>query len=245
MKKNIRTLCFLFLLASTVIIHAGTLEETFLHANAIYQEGDFASALQLYESINPKGPAVLANMGNCYYHIGQLGNAVLYWYRAQKQSDFNNFSSLQATIEKAYHEHGIALYPTMISRISYQLTKVSKLCSLLTWQLLLLAVWLMLSLVAQGLYSRRRYFLIFLLSLLVIITGTMCIVAYTYQNRKVGMVVKQSIPVYAGPGTDFVKVDKVSEFQLLRIYQQRDHWFKVAIKNKGYGWIAVADIAML
>lgn len=59
----------------------------FARANALYQEGRFTDALELYEDLAQKGEtsgALYFNIGNCYYKTANLGKAILNYERAAK-----------------------------------------------------------------------------------------------------------------------------------------------------------------
>lgn len=221
-------------------LQAGTVEETFLRANYAYNKADFSEALALYDSIKYKGVAVLSNMGNCYFHKGKVPEAILYWLRAQKIADINDFITIQSYINNALDKQGVRH-----SKISEILMLASRLLSLWAWQLLFLFFWFVLILRYSYLKRQRRYSIACLLLLLVLTIGTMCAWAYNYQQHMRGIIIKPSISVFAGPGKDYVKLAQASELLVLRVYQQRNHWLKVYIPQKGLGWIQEADLAML
>lgn len=72
----------LMLLASAA---AGAQEEIFERANQLYQEGDFAGAIEAYETVHEagfEGAALHYNLGNAYFKAGDLGRSILEWERA-------------------------------------------------------------------------------------------------------------------------------------------------------------------
>jgi tetratricopeptide (TPR) repeat protein len=69
-----------------VRVVAGNVQEVFLKGNVAYLAGNIDGALKLYQTIDPKGPAVWYNLGNCYYRIGNYPEAIVAWRRAQKDA---------------------------------------------------------------------------------------------------------------------------------------------------------------
>src|SRR5262245_11751225 len=56
-------------------------------ANRYYRDRDYNNALKAYEQLLPDprvSTDVLYNIGNCYYKMGQLGRAVLFYERAAR-----------------------------------------------------------------------------------------------------------------------------------------------------------------
>jgi hypothetical protein len=73
----------LCLAASTVC--AQTPEQLFQQGNSLYQQGNFAGAIERYEGIVKTGAVngeLLFNLGNAYYKQGNMGKAILCYERA-------------------------------------------------------------------------------------------------------------------------------------------------------------------
>ncbi len=71
-------------------LHAGPLvaqEAFFDEGNRLYQEGDFAGAIELYERILENGlesGELHYNLGNARFRLGELGPAILHYERARR-----------------------------------------------------------------------------------------------------------------------------------------------------------------
>jgi len=64
---------------------AGGQEELYLRGNQLYQEGDFAGALEAYEAVREAGfesAKLHFNLGNAYFKTGELGRSILSYERA-------------------------------------------------------------------------------------------------------------------------------------------------------------------
>ena len=65
-------------------------EELFLHANKCYEKQECDKALELYQSMNCKGPAAWYNMGNCCYQLDNYVDAMVCWKRAQRGASYHD-----------------------------------------------------------------------------------------------------------------------------------------------------------
>jgi tetratricopeptide (TPR) repeat protein len=64
---------------------AAAQDELFLEGNRLYQEGDFAAALDAYLAVEDSGfesGPLFYNLGNAYFKTGDLGRSILYYERA-------------------------------------------------------------------------------------------------------------------------------------------------------------------
>ncbi|MBQ1969805.1 MAG: tetratricopeptide repeat protein, partial [Paludibacteraceae bacterium] len=79
MKKGILSIFFVLLAA---LAFAG--QDKLNEANAKYKDGDFASAVSLYEEALKSGESATLyyNLGCAYYKLGKLGPAILNYERA-------------------------------------------------------------------------------------------------------------------------------------------------------------------
>lgn len=83
----------LAILVAVMISPAASAEDwdrLFKDANRAYSEKDYAAARDLYLKIADEGGVksspVFYNLGNAYFHLGELGNAILYYERARRLS---------------------------------------------------------------------------------------------------------------------------------------------------------------
>ncbi len=64
---------------------AAAQEEIVARGNQAYQAGEWAAAIEAYESVREAGfdgPGLQYNLGNAYFKAGELGRAILHWERA-------------------------------------------------------------------------------------------------------------------------------------------------------------------
>jgi tetratricopeptide (TPR) repeat protein len=73
------------LLLIAVSVNAQSPEQLFQKGNGYYQQGNYASAIECYESVvktGVTGGALCFNLGNAYYKQGNMGKAILNYERA-------------------------------------------------------------------------------------------------------------------------------------------------------------------
>ena len=88
MKKFIITVFLLFF--AGCVLFAQDIESLMLSGNENFQNKRFENAIENYQAILKQGfisPELYYNLGNSYFRIGELGNAILFY---EKSSDITN-----------------------------------------------------------------------------------------------------------------------------------------------------------
>jgi len=108
MKKQIFFIIVVFVFVVSAISHAGEAEDLFSQGNRAYVEGNYETALSCYRKVMETegiSASLLYNMGNAYYHIKDVGNAVLYYERALYLDPGN--ADIQANLRMARKDFGL------------------------------------------------------------------------------------------------------------------------------------------
>ncbi|MCD6233492.1 MAG: tetratricopeptide repeat protein [Candidatus Marinimicrobia bacterium] len=87
MRLHIKYLILLILIPLTLFAQEEERERLFVKANSYYSSEQYSLALDLYEEIAETGRIsfeLYYNMGNCYYRLGQTGQAIRYWEKAKR-----------------------------------------------------------------------------------------------------------------------------------------------------------------
>lgn len=86
MRRHLRSLLVTLTgVAVLGLVHVLGQGEMFELGNRLYQEDDFAGAIEAYEAVLASGwesPALYYNLGNSYFKSGDLGRSILFWERA-------------------------------------------------------------------------------------------------------------------------------------------------------------------
>lgn len=222
---------WLIFLTFFISLCARNAQETFLRANKLYEEKEYIKALQEYQTIEKKGPAVYYNMGNCYYHIGNETQALICYKRARKYAKNNlinscnyNIDLIEQSGEESHFSWLIALFNKQINRFS-----------LLIMQLFFLVLWL---LFCWAFYTRKKTknkIMVYGSFLLLVPLSLLLYGKYKSVSCSKGIVHFET-PLYAGPNAQYHVRKTLLAMQEVEIQQEKDKWFKIRY-NKNVGWI--------
>ena len=94
----------LFVLVGLPQVFSNSVEEQVARAEQAYAAGDHAAALALYDSlaVDHTSSPLLFNIGNCYFKLGNVPKAILYYARALRLSP--GAEDVEANLELARHQ---------------------------------------------------------------------------------------------------------------------------------------------
>lgn len=227
MRKKV---CLIFLMLF-VSLCARNAQETFLRANKLYEEKEYIKALQEYQSIEKKGPAVYYNMGNCYYHIGNETQALICYKRAKKDAKNNLIDNCNYNIDLIAHPGEVSHFSWFASLCNKQINRFS----LLMIQLLFLILWL---LFCWLLYTRKQFKNKLMVCGAFLFLVPLSFVLYEKYKSVCHLkgIVCFETSLYAGPNTQYHVRQTLLAMQEVEIQQEKDKWFKIRY-NKNVGWI--------
>lgn len=212
-------------------------EEIFLQANKLYDEKKYATALELYNSIDNKGPSVWYNMGNCAYNLNDITATLLYWSRARNQATLRQHALLD-------HNMNVLAQRTDFSDVhSTYFNRIRFFCSSVPWlvlQLLFLCIWYVGWLAKNRRSFKSTCFFAFLLGGMSIIGG----IKYTYNQEKTGFIIGTQNTLYAGPNEKFQKIGNASLLTHVAVEKIEQEWCKVRTQNTT-GWLKKEMIALV
>ncbi len=220
--------------------------------NKYYEQGDFQSAIAMYQKIESSGvdsPALYYNLGNAYFKSGDLGRAILYYHRAKRlnPSDQDILSNLEfAGRFSTMRMEGVELNPinaffkTLVG--GYQLSTLGWLASLffvIFTGLLILKYGLQFQFI--GLNS-----LITILFIVVVISSGLA--TFKYRDEfltKRAVVVTNESTVYSGPSTNADMEFEGSPGLVVEIEGESGDFYNVLFENKRRGWIKRDQVAVI
>ena len=210
-------------------------EESFLQANTLYHQQAYNQALEKYVAIPLKSSGVLYNIGNCYYHLGHMSHAILYWLRAQRiATSWNMLAYIDYNIDVAKTALGASSGKKLFNQIG---TLIRYLIAVIPPMLLqLIMIMLLIMMLIFIIFQSRRYF-IFVCLLMLVISGSALLGYWYYQeHHTIGIVVEKMVSVYSGPGPTYSEVAHLKEGDQVTIGNQEDTWYKIT-HNELHGWI--------
>ena len=216
-------------------------------ANQSYEEGKYAEAAEIYETMVNAGVVdeiVYFNLGNAYYKQGDLGRAILNYRRAQVIDPRDSAAAENLTIARLQTLDQIDV--TNANPLSNLVQYVEEWLTLREAAVLALFLWWIVSLlVVVAILSRRlRRYCLWVAAILGIflLVGifSMANRYYTRQTTPEAVVVATEVDVTSGPGASD---QYVVEFNLhsgaeVLVTEQRPGWRNIALPGNDFkGWV--------
>lgn len=239
MKKTI----IIFLNLVAVCSYANQ-EEYFLQGNKYYQEHAFKEALEAYQKIEHKGPAVLFNMGNCYYKLSDEYKAIAYWLRADKQGAWNIHKKVDQNCELAYKKLGKEYSKSLVNVWARWLVRTMGILPLLWWQLLFLCLWIFAIISIVNSSARRRWWRVSCMCFLVCSIMICFVIRYKSSSSVYALIIEKDVAVRTGPSDDYGAVATAQCLDEVDIIEKHDDWLKVHDKILS-GWIRANNVAII
>lgn len=244
-----RKVIFLLLLLSTPLF-----ADKFEEANKLYTNNKFDAALQLYlDILNKTKPTsnLYYNIGNCYYRLNQLGNAILYYEKAYKlnpddESIQKNLKIANAKIiDKITPISKIFIYQWYDDLIQKNSPKVFAIWSIvLIW---ISSVFAILFLTTKKSNVRKLSFYITLISFLffiILIWFGFKSDEFSNQSQS-GVLTTQSVYVKSSPDENSTDLFIIHEGTKFELNDNISDWYKIRLANGATGWITEKKFAKI
>jgi len=236
-------LFFLFVFCGP--INAAEAPSHFDQANRLYEQGKYADAASLYESMIKAGrhsPAVFFNLGNCYFKSGNLGRALFNYRIAERITprDPDIQGNLRFTRERV--SGATSLTPGIWKRILlyFTLNEIAVFCALLFWTC---AALVCVTALRPVLKLKLRTYAIIVQSLLVVGLVFLVSASITARERFAIVIVPQAT-VHLGPVTESQAAFTASTGTELKLLARRDGWFQVSDRSDRSGWVPAEHVSL-
>ena len=234
----------LFLLIHSLL--ANNVEELFRQGNLAYQQKEYQEALQYYQQILSQGyesADLYYNIGNCYYRLNKIGQAILYYEKARrlKPNDpdirYNLKLANLRILDKVEEPPRFFLF-VWWDAFKYffsvhQLTRVIP--TLVVLLVMLLIGWLF---IRKDRLRRTALYLAVLTGMLLLLLG------YVYSVRigelkihNEAVVLAPSVTVLSAPNEDSADVFVLHEGVKVKIEEVRDKWAEISLPDGKVGWV--------
>lgn len=228
-----------------------TPERAWESANEAYIAGEFARAEELYKQIlaDDKFSAKLYfNLANALFKQNKLGEAILYYNRAQRLAPSDDDIRHNLEMAEALTKDRIEQVPEFF--LKSWLRSVRNTLSCRTWtaiSLIMFALMLALGLLfvlAQRLTIRKAGFYGLLATLLLFVATTWFAAAErrAMLDREAAVVISSAAPVKSSPDRSATDLFVLHEGTTLRVVSTLDEWSEVVIADGKKGWIESGKI---
>ena len=218
----------------------------FEQANAAYNEGNYQSALDLYNNIveaEQKSVPLYFNLGNTYYKMGTYTMAIYYYEKALKLDPSN--ADVKTNLEIANLAIADKIESIPQSFIVKGWNNVKNMfssdawatVSIISFAILLVALFLFLRARRMGL--RKAGFFVGILALLVFVFSFI----FSMEKRNEAMeknhaiIMTPAVTVKSSPNDGSVDLFVLHEGTKVTLLDEADGWNKVRIANGSEGWL--------
>ncbi len=252
--SRLRNIIVLLLTVTTLLAAQSGSKRFFEEGNQAYAQGDYHTALQWYQRIESMGyesSELYYNIGNCYYKLDEIGNAILYYERARKLTphDKEILENLQLANLKVVDR--IELPPRFIlfewwDAFKFyltlpQLTRLSAISYVLFVLLLTLYIFLR--------HPRwRKVVLIFMITAAVFMLITSYLLYLNVQHEKENkeaVVLAPVVTVLSAPEENGTDVFVLHEGVKVRLGEQRGEWVKISLPDGKNGWLKMETLGVI
>lgn len=222
-------------------------QELFERGNQLYQEGDWAGAIEAYESVLTGGfvsADLHYNLGNGYFKEGDLGRAILEWERALVLAPGDPDAQANLELGRSLTADVIEPLPTF-----WVFSAASWLVGVLPRGFLIVSVaigWLSfaggtITKMLAGNADLRRLggWLAVAGSLVVVLLGAnLAVRELGIGQAQRGVILAESVPVRSAPADDDnLTLFEVHEGTGVRIDQRAGEWAEIVLDDGKVGWV--------
>ncbi len=223
-------------------------------ANTLYAAGDYNGALMVYDSIGNAGWAsakLFYNMGNAYFKSGKIGEAILYYNKAQKLAPADGDVAYNLAYANSFVKDKIDVVPEFF--LKEWLSKVSNLMSSDAWAIFSLVA-LALTLTFGLIYLlgakrkvRKAGFVVALVGAVVMLTTASFAAAERRDvlNCSEAVVVSSAAAVKSSPDRTSKDISILHEGTKVEVLDTYGAWNEIRIADGNKGWISSSAIIVI
>lgn len=217
-----------------------------MEAAEFYRTGEYNNALTAYLDLNeeyPNHPDILYNLGNTSYKLGKVGEALAYYYKAQRilprDEDIRTNIALVSNqiiddvVGNASVSSNSVFYFLMWFTLNEWLVGLVVLLTALTVLLWSKEIWPTKGAIGQGVGFVAVVFVIYL--------GFFAIRYHQESSFFRGVIVVPKVQVKVGPSESLDTKFIIHEGVDFEIKKQLDGWTEIKLSNGFSGWVEASD----
>ncbi len=207
-------------------------------ANEHYERGEYAEAVQLYESLIGQGyreAALYYNLANAYLESGDLGRSILNFLRAEELAPRDPDILLNLELARSHTVDELeAEGDSLVASVAdfgrrWATTFEFGLAALLLWTAAGIAICILILRRA----IRRRILMSGSISLALVLTALLLVVLssmlYSNPYENTGVVTARTVEILDGPGVQFDDVFSLHSGAQVRLTDSRHGWLQIAL----------------
>jgi len=239
---------------SITITYSQEAETLFRQGNNLYLNEDYRGALDIYHQIEESGKIngeLYYNMGNAYFKLKEIGQAILYYERARKF--IPNDEDLKENL--AIAELNTVDKITPIPKLFYERywESIQNLFSINSWGYIFIFLYVVILFIIGIRFFIRNYridkllkrlILVFLLlsMLTVLVAGSKI---YESKSTVKAIVMSESVSVYSTPSIDSTTLFTLHEGTKVKILEENGEWRNIKLADGKVGWMKMSDLEII
>ncbi|MBA6156113.1 tetratricopeptide repeat protein [Tenacibaculum sp. S7007] len=248
-----KIIVLLFLLVSSISF-AQTADDLFENANALYKEGNYQKAIELYKQIENKkevSSELYYNLGNAYYKLNKVAPSIYNYEKALQLDPLNEDAQNNLIIANRLTLDRIEELPKSV----FQKINKNVLQKLTYNQWAALTIFL--SFIAATLFllfyfsytpnKKRLYFTTSIISFLLLIVTL--VITFTQHNQTKNtieaIIFAEEIEVKNAPTIDANEIFTLHEGTKVNVLDSVDNWKKIKLVDGKIGWIKKEALRLL
>jgi tetratricopeptide (TPR) repeat protein len=243
--RNLIIIFFCTIFSVQIFANQANLEVVFKKANDAYTSGQFADALEDYQSILNLGfesTSLFYNIGNCHYKTGDFPSAILYFEKALKSDPSNEDIRFNLKLANLKIVDKIDVLP--VSPISEWWNKLVFAKSSTTWGWLTIQGFFLFALLLGAFVKTKSVNLkkLFFYGSMLILVLSLFFFTFGYQQKsnlnenKYAIVMTPSLVVFSAPDANGTKLFTIHEGTKIQELENMAGWVKIKLVNGNVGW---------
>lgn len=223
-------------------------------ANEAYSAGDYEAAATGYDSLVTLGYAgekLFYNLGNAYFKSDRLGEAILFYNKAQRLAPSDEDIAYNLRIANGYVKDRIESVPEFF--LATWIRSLRNSASSDTWAVISLLLFAgVLALAAVYLLGKRTavrktgfFGGIILLGLFMIAVSFSSIKRKEITAPKEAVILSSAAPVKSSPDNNSKDIFVLHEGTKVRVTDRLGEWREIMIADGNKGWVAAGTIGMI
>lgn len=226
------------------------LKKEFAAINSVYDKGQYGRAIAAYESLASRYDmecmSLYYNLGNAYCKTNNLGEAILYYTKAQCLAPRDK--DVAANLRIAQAKAGVAAPPRMTySPRALGRTLLKPFSLFEGFAVLLTFRWLLIICVVLAVFfeGKRRGFVRLSIVLAVLFYASLAATvfkAHAEKSHRQGVVLEERCSVRVSPREDAAASRVLREGISVEVKGRRDGWWKIATDDGKVGWVEEEEL---